>query len=559
MRTHSTQPDANIVFYPFKYEDTRSAPKGKEMDVEEISAQDHLIELQTSKSKGGVGSWSVVLDSSKNWKSLLNPGTWALIYTSDQPLTGKEESEPDSGLKMVGIIRSIRRIEQVDPGTATKRVRYLVTGEDFQSVFNTPVYLNANMVEVTQGQSLGQAAALLIFGKNFQNVFTPSTIVKAIVDALLGKPAFEGEKSGGAVTKTPLVSARQGQPYKVPPEVAKRIMGKKASGDFFTGMITFYLQQNLAGSYVNKPEVTGVQSVWSVMDAFCHRIVNEMYTDLIPVNIDGKTRLLPSLVLRSIPFSKKPQKPHASCISMMEAGGAKGATQIVGKRSANGTIQQNRDRKGVSVDSGKGAHFYVSRVISEDEVVGLNVGKSDRERFNFFLVFPNAGNGVTPEKSILESVLRRGVSSVADTASIARYGLRPYITQTPYIANGKTGENFLAINEIVSDMWDKAALYESGQVMLIGAHEHIPVGTNIRFEERGWLAHVEQVDHTFTVSPDGTKSYKTTLTFVRLQMLNGDPVDLTEATEDQDKEGVLFMNDDDGIDRGVTFTKTEKD
>lgn len=148
---------------------------------------------------------------------------------------------------------------------------------------------------------------------------------------------------------------------------------------------------------------------------------------------------------------------------------------------------------------------------------------------------------------------------MADLASIQRYGLRPYITQTPYIANGPSGENFLSINQIVSDMWDKAALYESGQVMLIGSAEHIPVGTNIHFRERGWLAHVEQVDHSFSVAPDGTKSLRTTLTFVRLQMLNGDPVDLTEQAEDQDREGVLYMNDEDGIDRGVTFTRTDKE
>jgi|GEM_PF-5543963 len=560
MDNFSTQPDANVVFYPFKYEDPSNAPKGKELDVTELSAQASLIEVQTSKNKSSPGSFSIMLASDRNWKSLLSPGSWVLIYMSDQRLTGKEDSDPDSGLKMIGVIRSVRRIEQIDPQTATKRVRFLITGEDFQSVFNTPIYLNANLYELVQGSNVSAASALLIFGKNFQNAFTPSLLVKTIVDALLGKPAFEGEK-GGSITRTPLVSARSGQPYRVPAEVSRRILGKRAAGDFFTGLITFFLQGDLLGEYINKPEVSGVQSVWSIMKAFCHDLLNELYTDLLPVNVDGKTRLLPSLILRAIPFSSKPNKPYRGCIAMSQAGGANNVTQRIAKRATNGVAETPRSRKGVKLDVSRGAHFYVSHDISEGEVVGLNVGKSDRERFNFFLVFPNLGPAISAEKHILSSIISSaGIAKVANIPSIARYGLRPFITSTPYIAIKQAGANLLAVNSVIRDLWERASLFESGQVELIGQRFHVPVGTNIRFKERGWLAHVEQVDHVFRVDQaTATKAFRTNIAFVRLQTLDGQPVDLTEQTEEADERGEINMKNEYGVDRGSTFTRLDKD
>jgi len=533
----SQAPDANVIFYPFEVEDTEAKGGRNTIDIKttDVVAHDHIIELQTNKPKTGVGTFSMMLSSAVNWKGILHPGCWCIIYISNERLTGEEGGQEDSGLKMLGIVRSIRRSEQTDPATGKKTLRYLVTGEDFHSILTIPIYINQHLTQTLQGESL--PSGLFLFGKQWQAFIRPNEVVKALVDSLLGRPAFIADKGNNStvVQNVPLLN-RTGVPYRIPEQVARRVFGgRRAASNFFTGLLTFFFQQDLIGQYFNKTEVPpGVHSLWSIMLSYSNRLLNELYTDLLPVSVFGENLLLPSLVLRSIPFSSPTfQKKDQRLISMQQAGGELNKTfkKPATRRSGIAQESRTRGRRKKSVGPGRGAHFYVSRKITEGEIFSLNTGKSDRERFNFFLVSPNLGLGQVGEQAVTLA-LANNPETAADKNSLARYGLRPYITQSNFIPTGSTNTDFLELNRICEDLWGRAYLFESGQAILTGSKDFIPVGTNIQFIERDWLAHVEAVSHTYTVDPaSGIKTFRTQISFVRLQTLSGDPVEAVNGLE----------------------------
>lgn len=567
----SQAPDANVIFYPYTTSDTRPFNDKINLDVREVPAHGHLVEVSTSKPKGATGSFQVLLSSAINWKGVITAGDWCVIYMSDRrleslPPFGEPSSGEESGFKMLGIVRSVRRQESID-SNGVKRVRYLVIGQDFHSLLTVPIYINIHMTQLAQGKNIPGAGGLLIFGKTFKNFVKPNEVVKALVDSLLGRPAFQADRTNSAIVKNPLLK-RQGEPYRIPAPVAKRVFGgKRAASNFFTGLLTFFLQKDLLGKYVNKNEIpAGVHSLWSVLESYSHRLLNELYTDMLPVNVpfgvQGSpiTLLLPSLIQRAIPFS--PSKAtrefdNPSLISMVEAGGQSDKTgkAVATRRSGVAQRQRRRGEKKTEVGPGRGAHFYVSRDIMESEILAFNSGKSDRERFNFFLVSPNLGAGGVGEAAIVERLLREGISQAADQTSIARYGLRPYISQSNYLTVGGIDKNLLALNRIAQDLWGPAHLFESGQIMVVGSRGYIPVGTNIRLKQRDQIAHVEQVEHSFRVDETtGRKTFRTTISFSRLQTTKGGPVD---AVETADTDGQLDVATTDGIHRGRTFTVTD--
>src|SRR5262249_27753166 len=139
-------------------------------------------------------------------------------------LTGSE----DGGLKMVGIVRSVRRKEGLD-GNGKRVVRYLVSGEDFSSVFNTPIYINSNLSTVAGGSRATVVNSIWILGPRFDNILSPSEMVDALIDSLLGRPSYETDGNQKAIRKSTIVG-RTGQPYLVPKEVARMVFGFKTSG-----------------------------------------------------------------------------------------------------------------------------------------------------------------------------------------------------------------------------------------------------------------------------------------------------------------------------------------
>lgn len=566
-KIRSTAPDADVLFYPFTKEKTKTLKPDQKssIDTTEISAYDAILSINTSKSKGRAGSFNMVLAPTKNWKGLLHPGCWCLIYISDKklPALADRSSKLEDGLKMIGIVKSVNRLEQIDPGTGTRTVRYQIAGVDFHAVFDGMQYINAHLAQInsTEGQGI-YSSFFLGYGDRFKTLKKPDEMIQNLIDVLLGRPAFLGDIKSDKPLQEHKISARAGQPFKVPKAMAKRVLGYRKSGaadDMFTGMVTLFLQRNLLGTILQRPEIMGVHSTWSILESFSNKILNELYTDMLPVNLKGAVRTLPSLVFRATPFSsdqlnKKYEGPVIRFSEAKPFNKRKVPSRLRGQAFSGGDGKQKRPK---TVDD---SHFFISRQIAEDEIYAMQYGKSDNERFNLFLVSPNvSGLKGSGEAALIRSLaggdspqgVRGILGRISDLTSIVRYGLRPYISQSNYINDDVA--DIKGINAIVKDMWENAYLYETGTVSLIGVDEYIPVGTNIEFSERGWVAHVEQTSNSYSVDPSSkTKTFRTNINFVRLQKTDGTPVDLTE--QDLGSKNDLVI---DTWDRGAGFTSFE--
>lgn len=563
-KIRSTAPDGDVLFYPFTKEKTKGLKpdQNSSIDTTEVSAYDAILSMSTSKAKGRSGSFNITLAPTKNWKGLLQPGCWCLIYMSDKKLKPLNErsSKLEDGLKMIGIVKSVNVIEQIDPSTGTRTKRYQVSGVDFHHVFESMQYINAHLAGYNKEntENGGFNAFFIGYSERFASVQKPDELIQALVDTLLGRPAFLGDIKSDKPLQSFKISGRAGYPFMVPKSMAKRVLGYRQSGaasNMFTGMMTMFLQRNLLGQIIQKPEILGVHSTWSVLEAWSNKVLNEIYTDMLPVNLKGVVRTLPSLVFRATPFSsdeldKKYEGPIIRFSEAKPFSPRKVPSRLRGQAFSSGNGKQKRPK---TVDD---SHFFISRQIAEDEIYAMQYGKSDNERFNLFLVSPNLSNlKYVGEAALIASITsnaRRPLDAISDLTSIARYGLKPYISQSNYLDD--SANDTVALNKIVKDMWENAYLFESGTVSLIGVDEYIPVGTNIEFIERGWVAHVEQTSNSYTVDPSTkAKTFRTNINFVRLQRTDGTPIDLVEQDMGSKEDLVL-----DVWDRGAGFTSFDE-
>jgi hypothetical protein len=518
------------------------------MGVSEVIAQKEIISINTSKSKSSGGTFQIVLASDVNWKKAVPVGSWCFIHISDNQLTGKEGVEPYGGLKMIGIVKSVRRKETIMPEIGTRTVRYVISGEDFQSMFSAKVFISP---EITEGNGQNAVTSLAVLGKLFTDTIakSPDVIVNSLIDAILGDAGttFDVKDTDGKVSKKKSIvsSFRAGFGIEVPQEVFKKIRGE--NGVLFSKMINRYIFKPLLGkisSFI--PSFSDQTELWSAIHTYSNPVLNEVYTELLPANVNGKTRLMPSFIMRPVPFSMNPPKgTEASTIKFLSS--VKRAKPIDPNKLGRNKAEEQR-KKSTEVTQNVGNHFYVSRQIFEDEILSFDDGKSDTERLNFFLVSSTIAGSAD---AIIQINNAKGISNMANPASAKRHGLRPFIFTTNYDTLQQGDTTFAIMTNIVKDMYQNGHLYENGFMTIVGTPSHIPVGTNILLPERGWIAHVEAVTHEFNVEPSvGHKSYYTNIAFTRLMRTDGNPIDNSNGAVTEGKLGEW--------DRGVTAVPKRK-
>jgi hypothetical protein len=551
---HSTAPDAFVQFWSFNMEkltdkDGNAVPNNSAvMGVSEVIAQKEIISINTSKSKSSGGTFQIVLASDVNWKKAVPVGSWCFIHISDNQLTGKEGVEPYGGLKMIGIVKSVRRKETIMPEIGTRTVRYVISGEDFQSMFSAKVFISP---EITEGNGQNAVTSLAVLGKLFTDTIakSPDVIVNSLIDAILGDAGttFDVKDTDGKVSKKKSIvsSFRAGFGIEVPQEVFKKIRGE--NGVLFSKMINRYIFKPLLGkisSFI--PSFSDQTELWSAIHTYSNPVLNEVYTELLPANVNGKTRLMPSFIMRPVPFSMNPPKgTEASTIKFLSS--VKRAKPIDPNKLGRNKAEEQR-KKSTEVTQNVGNHFYVSRQIFEDEILSFDDGKSDTERLNFFLVSSTIAGSAD---AIIQINNAKGISNMANPASAKRHGLRPFIFTTNYDTLQQGDTTFAIMTNIVKDMYQNGHLYENGFMTIVGTPSHIPVGTNILLPERGWIAHVEAVTHEFNVEPSvGHKSYYTNIAFTRLMRTDGNPIDNSNGAVTEGKLGEW--------DRGVTAVPKRK-
>jgi len=185
----------------------------------------------------------------------------------------------------------------------------------------------------------------------------------------------------------------------------------------------------------------------------------------------------------------------------------------------------------------------------------VNVGTNWRDRYNFVEI--NIKTNLSPgekENQNYSASTKLNNQSFDDVA-IGRDGFKPLFVNARYIPQNDSGDldpfNILAYKALSREWFFNTHRMLNGSITLVGQSEYIAVGDNIMLDadaifsgantnedhlnNRGsakFLAHVEAVSHTCTVSGNGARSFITEIQFVRGI--------ITDAKGDEINKGVLL-------------------
>lgn len=307
----------------------------------------------------------------------------------------------------------------------------------------------------------------------------------------------------------------------------------------FTGV------KNLGVFMAIPSQFTGQRTVWSILEQYVNRTVNEMYTTL---RVGPEGRVFPTVNVRQLPFSsgatenfflkekftaKSKQVTVNKKIAAVGFTAANGSTQIISpERTVKQRVTKDYQEKRLVENEVKLTRFSeLPRWVAHPVLIrALDVGRSDAMRCNFVHIYGETG---FKNSSLTPQIIRD--PPVVDMADINRSGLRPYIATVPCSDVDVRLRRSADWMFIMSDILMGQHLTLSGQVSLLGVQAPICVGDNFEFDEH--IFHIESVNHNFTINPNGIKTFSTTLSLThgqKIEQLLGDDFSIYTGVDQDD-------------------------
>lgn len=200
--------------------------------------------------------------------------------------------------------------------------------------------------------------------------------------------------------------------------------------------------------------------------------------------------------------------------------------------------------------------FIASHQLDDEAIISVNAGTNWADKFNFIEIKPDIN-----ELSVLGVLLKarsqayQGGNSTSEIFD--REGFRPIIfsiKQLPFdkksSADPIKGDVLSKWVHLAKEWYFDCHKLLNGTVVLHGSSEYLPVGDNIMFDaglinvtsnyngasttqnKVYVLAHIETVANSFSVHSDGTRSFQTTIQFVRGILVNEQKQIVGEGTID---------------------------
>jgi len=192
---------ASVVYFHYKNQNLlnafttnrdRNDPNADEMAVETGIIETEISSLRVAKSLTSSSTFQLTLLPSKNWKQVLSPGDWLMIYIHDNSSLNKgDESIQDTkNLIMLGNVDRVSRSLQKDKETDKTTLRYVVSGRGIQKVFeNTDIWWNPYLATDKEMDVILRDAGLEILGN-------PSILTNNLLEVFLGSGGeFDGGKT----------------------------------------------------------------------------------------------------------------------------------------------------------------------------------------------------------------------------------------------------------------------------------------------------------------------------------------------------------------------------
>lgn len=478
-----------------------------------------LISITTNKSKGDpVGTFNFVLAPTRNWVSTLTPGSWCAILMSNEPLDKTSFTKAKAKqVKMFGRIDTVR-VDVTVGEDAARSTKYIVSGRDWGSIFNNVIYVDP-LVQDPSDQGRVQANALYqqFVNNIFSNNNDPLTLTVPqnlnMILSVIGHPIRLPETDR---------LAKATHDVSVPSELSKFFQFIDGTGAVSTATNFTQLLKLIWGPLINEdqydqrhPDQTGVgwvnpfalvgqHTLWSALQENSNYALNEMYPEMFWTDSDSGPQLLLYNRIKPFSYTDKPASEDKIDTSM------RSKFQLV-----------------------------ASHKLDDEAIINANAGTNWHDKYNFVEIKPDIN-----ELSVLGVLLKQksqafqGDGNSSDVFN--REGFRPLIfsiKQLPFNPDAVSDTIKLDIlnkwvNLIKEWYFDSHKLL-NGHVILHGSSEYIPVGDNIMFDagligvNHNYnsasvgktniyvLGHVETVQNSFAVNDDGSRSFRTTIQFVR--------------------------------------------
>ena len=531
-------PHAGVIIW--NYADRINASGGEDVhDINEIIiSSSSLISISTSKRKSTpAGSFEFQLAPTHNWVARITPGSWCVLLMSQtKPIPQITNTQPGSAdpklLKMLGRISEVRVAVEVDQETGARKTAYVVTGQDWCSVFDTKLYIDP----VARNNALDDQSPIgHSYRIGFDSFFTEWTDDKHIglpsstqvVDAIIkiwGSPVSDisseiGSTLGSSanpIQDSPNLLISTEAQFKLPVPVAQYMgLGGLLSDvtgpsvnfakviERFDGVLDDYDSysgdNNEAQGIPNPDSFYKVNSFWQMLIDNSNPAINELVTDL---RWDDDQASL-ALYKRVKPF--------------------------INRSSFDGNDGGSND--GPEIKKNISMFANVRRVeIPLEDVVKINGGTNWRDKVNFIEIRPSQ----QLIQNNFDTLTKVGAQAI-DRPAYEREGFKPLIQNVyymPYNGNDPAPVAALQWKFLLREWYFNTHLMLNGSVTIIGQDQYIQVGDNIQIpaevfgpasfnslqpqQKAYFTAHVEAVAHTFNVEPNGgARSFATTIQFVR--------------------------------------------
>lgn len=538
---------------------------------------DDILSLQTQGSKRShVKNMNVTLKStSVNYMNEILPGDHVFAWivnslTKQQDLIARINKGAacnmfDDGLKHLGRIHSVRKQIQVDGQSGVKTSNYTVQSSGFAEL-DSMLFYDQNLASADQrDKSVGSWLARL--GLNIEELFGATTkegikknntnvIFPTLLSLIVGKGPPNKSKAGVSV-ETPsgqdvgqLPQTLSEPPYSyLVPVMVGQLLGLRPSEASKSSRIVSYADilellqgvqnySNTSGFGMFIPDISSAQTgerrsftptpllgtflaffpeltnkpLWQVLSQYSNPTINETYTAL-RVNPEGL--VMPTLIFRQIPFTTD-------------------AMPIIRDLPVTRFLSLPR--------------WVVPSVM----IQSVDIGRSDSTRVNFVHVYGASSlvqNNVPVQYQLVEN------PPAMDSLDIQRSGMRPYIATVECFINDQVGKTPSQWINLVADRMMGSQYTLNGTINTFGIQSPICEGDNLEFD--GVVFHIESVAHSFSITPDGHKSWTT-----RLELTNGMRAD-TSAKFSSDVASPFpiypgfLPNDLTGNDPGLTLEHVE--
>ena len=513
-----------------------------------------VLSMNVNKSIGQTAaSFELQLTPSQNWKKILAPGDWIIIYMFDDFGTDDRTKDTASNkdIILIGNIDRVARVLSKDQESDKIQLRYQVSGRNFGKVFeDSDIWFDPYSVQVefldrvtlpSAGLNIQGSPDYLV--QNLMNVFLgPGGIADNAKTSPLGNwkisPTFAN------VFKTLFLSpsnfAAESGLFGPGDVISMRNQDFAALSDFadspdtkFYDIMKFAIDEKLPGfkaRHVFTLESNG--SLGDLMRSSCNSLVNELYFE----EVRGPNGVFPTVVLKPRPV----QTPFFED-TFGEEGGAAYLSTIGDNHQ---TLQDAANTNFVEV--------------SQAEIKYENLGKDEHSRFNLF--FFKDVKHVEDHLSIVANLSdKRGIANPLFLgASIERNGLKRMeqifeFTMTSSISGNQEvvvgGPQVNLFKAFVAQLYDMNAynhLYDAGTIECSGVLEAelgkvLVLKADPQFGGLDKIYYIEGYEHQWKFPGQWTTTF--TVTHGQWKTIPGDKKIFIDATaDDQGQDDVILNN-----------------